>query len=105
MVVDAAREVAGRVSWRRPHRENRVVHYFFDESGDFAFPSDRFDAYTQAAVICPDSRLGEVESFVKERCERWQVEELHAADLSPANRMRVCRYIAESDLQLVAQAT
>jgi hypothetical protein len=50
--------------------ENRAVHFFFDESGDFAFPNDRFDAYTQAAVICPDSRLADLDSFVSERCER-----------------------------------
>ena len=35
------------------------MHLFFDESGDFALPEDRFDCYTQAAVVCPDSFLDE----------------------------------------------
>jgi hypothetical protein len=33
------------------------MHVYFDESGDFAFASDRFDAYVQAALICPDASL------------------------------------------------
>lgn len=81
------------------------MHFYFDESGDFAFPDDRYDCYSQAGVICPDSRLADVEAFVAERCERWGVGELHAVELSPGQRVRVCRYVAQSDLRLVAQAT
>jgi hypothetical protein len=79
--------------------------FFFDESGDFAFPEDRFDSYTQAAVICPETRLAGLDAFVAERCARWGISELHAASLSGGQRLRVCRYIAQSDLQLAAYAT
>jgi hypothetical protein len=81
------------------------VHCFFDESGDFGFPADRFDCYTQAAVICPDSYLSELQEFVAGRHARWGVSELHAAELSPGQRLRLCRFIAQSSLQLVVQAT
>ncbi len=40
------------------------MYFFFDESGDYAFPSDRFDSYVQAALICPDSQLSAVTTFV-----------------------------------------
>src|SRR4051812_34936333 len=78
---------------------------YFDESGDFAFPADRFDAYVQAAVVCPDSRVEDVERFVGELTTRWDVPELHASELSPGKILRICRYLAQSDLRLEAQAT
>jgi hypothetical protein len=37
-----------------------AVHYYFDESGDFAFPEGRYDVYVQAALICPDSFVDKV---------------------------------------------
>lgn len=81
------------------------MHCFFDESGDFGFPLHRFDCYTQAAVICPDSYLSELQEFVSDRQARWEVSELHAAELNPGRRLRLCRFIAQSSLQLVVQAT
>ena len=81
------------------------MHLFFDESGDFALPGDRFDCYTQAAVVCPDSFLDELAEFVADRVERWKVDELHATALKPGQRLRLSRFVAASPLQLVAQAT
>ena len=40
------------------------VHYYFDESGGFAFPEGRYDVYVQAALICPDSFVDKVEHYV-----------------------------------------
>jgi hypothetical protein len=81
------------------------VHLFFDESGDFGFPSDRFDAYVQAGVVCPDSFLDVLRGFVEDRHERWDCAELHATALTPGQRLRMCRFIASSPLELVAYAT
>jgi hypothetical protein len=81
------------------------MHCFFDESGDFGFPPDRFDCYTQAAVICPDSYLPDLREFVAGRYAHWGVRELHASELSPGRRLRLCRFIAQSPLQFAVQAT
>ena len=81
------------------------MHYFFDESGDFGFPSDRFDCYVQAAVICPEDYLDELRQFVEDRHRRWDCTELHATKLHPGHRLRMCRFIAESALELIAFVT
>ena len=79
--------------------------FYFDESGDFGFPLDRFDSYTQAGVICPESETATVDNYLQDRCHRWGLDELHATHLSPGGRIHVCRFIAASNLQLVAQGT
>ena len=90
---------------RRPRHRDEHVFCYFDESGDFAFPGDRFDCYTQTAVVCPDSYLPEIASYVEGRRIRWGVDELHASELSAGQRLNVRRFIAASPLQLVVQAT
>lgn len=80
-----------------------LVH--FDESGDYGFPEDRFDCYVQAALICPDSRLSQVEHFVAERQADWGVEELHASSLTTDQLLQVCRFIEGSPCQLLASVT
>lgn len=81
------------------------MHIFFDESGDFGLPVDRYDCYSQAAVVCPDSFLEELATFVDGRRARFAVDELHATNLTPGQRLNVCRFVASSPLQLVAQLT
>jgi len=82
------------------------VLFFFDESGDFAFPEEgAVDCYAQAGVICPDSYLGDLERFIVDRTLRWGVGELHAVQLTPGQRLRICRFVADSPLELTAQAT
>jgi Protein of unknown function (DUF3800) len=81
------------------------VHLFFDESGDFGFPPDRFDSSVQAGVVCPDSFLDELRRFVDERHDKWEVTELHATGLTAGQRLTLCRFIANSPLELVAYAT
>jgi hypothetical protein len=78
---------------------------YFDESGDFSFPRVRFDCYTQAAVVCPDSYLAELSRYVQGRQGRWSVDELHASELSVGKRLSVCRFIAGSPMELIVQAT
>ncbi len=51
---------------------------YFDESGDFAFPDDRFDAYTQAVLIYA---LPVVEEYVEGQKAAWGGEEPHATEL------------------------
>ena len=48
------------------------MYFYFDESGDYAFPEDRFDCYVQAALICPDSVLPSISRFVEERKAAWE---------------------------------
>jgi Protein of unknown function (DUF3800) len=81
------------------------MRFFFDESGDFAFPERDVHCYSQAAVVCPDSYLDELGRFVSHRMERWSLDELHAHSLTPGQRLRLCRFIAQSPLELIAQAT
>ncbi|MGB0097078.1 MAG: hypothetical protein WBP81_31625 [Solirubrobacteraceae bacterium] len=85
------------------------MYYFFDESGDFAFPDDRFDSYVQAALICPDSQLNEVERFVRQQRRPlwpdWDVEELHATDLSDDQLLIIANFINESLCHLLAYVT
>jgi hypothetical protein len=81
------------------------VHYFFDESGDYAFPTDRFDCYVQAVLICPDSRLEELDRFVSARRGAFAVEELHASELSDEQLLEIADFIRHSSCQLLAHAT
>ena len=78
---------------------------YFDESGDFAYPDDRFDAYTQAVLICADSKLANIEEYLEGRKAAWGVEELHATELDDARVFDVCRFIRAERLPLLAQAT
>jgi hypothetical protein len=81
------------------------LHFFFDESGDYAFPADRFDCYVQAALICPDSVLPELENFVEDRKASWEVDELHAAELDIEQLVEMATFIGTSACYLVAHLT
>jgi hypothetical protein len=81
------------------------MRLFFDESGDYAFPTDRFDCYVQAALICPDSFGDAVDSFVADRKREWGVDELHATDLRPEQVLAIAQFIGESECQLLAHLT
>jgi hypothetical protein len=81
------------------------MHYYFDESGDFAFPEGRYDVYVQAAVICPDSLVDKVEHYVDNLKAALGVDELHAAELSDDQLIEICRFLGNGALQLVGQTT
>jgi hypothetical protein len=81
------------------------MHLYFDESGDFAFPADRFDVYVQAALICPDSVLETVEQFVAGMKRELGVPELHAAELADEQLVEICRFVGAGPLSLVGQVT
>lgn len=81
------------------------MFFYFDESGDYAFPDGDFDCYVQAVLICPDSALSEVDQFVSARRAAWDVDELHATELEPTQRLEIARFIGESDCQLLAHVT
>jgi Protein of unknown function (DUF3800) len=83
----------------------RLVYFYFDESGDYAFPDDRFDCYVLAALICPDSVLAGLKVFVDGRKADWGVEELHATELQPEQLVEVARFIGGGDCQLLAHVT
>jgi hypothetical protein len=78
------------------------MYFFFDESGDFTFPDDRFNSYVQAALICPDSHLNAVDRFVSARQAAWDVEELHATHLADDQLQDVADFINRSPCQLLA---
>ena len=69
------------------------MYFFFDESGDYAFPKDRFDCYVQAALICPGSVLPAIEKFEEDRKAAWGVRELHATKLDPDQLLQVAEFI------------
>lgn len=81
------------------------MRFYLDESGDFGFPPFAYDAYTQAVVICPDSKLDELEDWVAAKRREWNVDELHAAVLDDDQTFEVCRFIRTQRLPLLVQAT
>jgi hypothetical protein len=81
------------------------MELFFDESGDFGFPAEGFDAYVQAALICPEQHEAEIDGYVTSAKEHLGVEELHAATIDDARLIDICRFIGASPVSLVAQAT
>lgn len=81
------------------------MHLFFDESGDYAFPVDRFDCYVQAVLICPDKLITEIEQFVDARKTAWSVEELHAVELTGAQLAEIAEFVTGSELSGLAQVT
>jgi hypothetical protein len=81
------------------------MRIFFNESGDFGFPVDRFDCYVQAAVICPDSALASAQAFVRDRCEAWDLEELHAYRLTAPQLHQVAEFLADAPMELCVQLT
>lgn len=81
------------------------MHFYFDESGDYAFLDGRFDCYVQAALLCPDNALAEVDEFVNARREKWGIGELHATELEPGQRLEIAKFIGGSDCHLLAQVT
>lgn len=82
-----------------------TVHIFFDESGDYAFPVDRFDCYVQAAVICPESALAGADAFVRDRCAAWELTELHAHEMSAEQLHEVAEFLTAGPIELCAQLT
>jgi len=74
------------------------VRLYFDESGDFAFPDERFDAYTQAVLICADSRLSAIEEYVATKKQEWEVPELHANDLTDEQILEICRFVHDAPM-------
>lgn len=81
------------------------MYLFFDESGDYAFPDDRFDCYVQAALICPDSQIDALGHFVDDRKNIWGVRELHASELASERLLEVAQFIGHSPCQLLAHLT
>lgn len=81
------------------------MHLYFDESGDFAFPDDRYDVYTQAGLIVPDSVVDKAEHYVANKKDELGVRELHAAELSDDALVGICEWLNAGPLSLVGQAT
>lgn len=81
------------------------MYFFFDESGDYAFPGDRFDCYVQAVLICPDSQLAAVTSFVEAMTATWNVDELHASQLEAGQLIEIARFVGTGSCQLLAHLT
>jgi hypothetical protein len=81
------------------------MHFYFDESGDYAFPKEGFDCYVQAGLICPEDSLSAVSEFVTGRCAEWGVAELHALELEPDQRQEIADFLDYSDCQVLAHLT
>jgi hypothetical protein len=81
------------------------MHLYFDESGDFAFPADRYDVYVQAGLIVPDSFVDKVEHYVTNTKERLGLVELHAAKVPDDELVGICEWLNSGPLSLVGQAT
>jgi Protein of unknown function (DUF3800) len=81
------------------------MFFFFDESGDFAFPDDGFDAYTQAVVICPDSKIPTLDAWAAEKQSEWGVSEFHATELTDDQIWEICRLVRAEGIPGLVQAT
>jgi len=104
-VVTSSASGSVLLALRAAQSYDRLVYFFFDESGDYVFPEERFDCYVQAALVCPDSVLPAIAAFVDERKAAWGVEELHATELDLDQLLEVARFIEASDCQLLAHVT
>ena len=82
-----------------------MVFFYFDESGDYAFPEDGFDCYVQASVICPDCERPALNAYVDALKQDLGVNELHACELSPEKLLEICRFVASSHYELLASIT
>ncbi len=80
------------------------MHLFFDESGDCRFGGE-FDCYVQAALICPESQLDELNRAVEGKRDHLGVPELHAAELEGDVLVSLANLIAEREVQLLADVT
>jgi hypothetical protein len=78
------------------------MRFYFDESGDYAFPGDRFDCYVQAVLICPDSRMESCAKFVQAYKDALSISELHGCELGADQLLEVARLIEASSCQLLA---
>lgn len=81
------------------------MHFGSDESGDFNM-SQSWDKSCSVwvTVVCPDRQLDRVRAWVADRCDEWNVAELHALKsrktrgLSPQQRHTVCAFVGTGDL-------
>lgn len=81
------------------------MHIYFDESGDFGFPVERYDVYVQAGLIVPESFADKLEHYVANKKNELHVEELHAAELPDEELEAICEWLNSGPLSLVGQAT
>ena len=81
------------------------MHLYLDKSGDFSFPRQNFDAYVQAALVCPDSLVENVDHFVSNQKEEMEVDELHAKELDDEWLVDIWRFIGTGPLSVLAQVT
>ncbi len=81
------------------------MHLFFDESGDYGFPADRYDCYVQAALLCPDKLVAEVDRFVAAWKAAWSIDEIHASELDDEQLIGIAEFIGGSRLSLLASVT
>lgn len=79
--------------------------FYFEESGDFGYPTSGFESDVLVTVIVPDRELKRVESFVSESNKRWRRSELKAKKMSPTRRLRVCEFIATANIAIAATMT
>lgn len=92
-----------RRDWTACYTKTMDIH--IDESGDFEFPVDRFDAYAIAAVTVPDSEATAVEGVVQRLKARYGVSELHGAKLCNRELEDTCRELAALPIGAVCTLT
>lgn len=81
------------------------MKFFFDESGDFGYPSAGYDCYVIAGVICPESVLPRLESLVESLKTAFEVEELHATEMNDEQRLAFATGLANTEIRFVAFAS
>lgn len=81
------------------------MHVYVDESGDYAFGDTRFDSYVLAGVICPESELPAIEDFVASAARRWDVGELHGAQLNREQLVEICEFVGAASVSALVHVT
>jgi hypothetical protein len=69
----------------------------FDESGSFDFSSRGLEAAAVVGAICPDSLVPSLARQFDALRSAWQLEELHAARMTPDQLVEICALIGASE--------
>ena len=78
------------------------MRFASDESGGFDLAKPGFELSLWSTVVCPPSLAPILTARVREWCEQWDIDELHAIDMDSDQRLEVAAWIGAQDILWVA---
>ena len=74
------------------------MRFVSDESGGFNLAKEGFELSLWSTIVCPDSVAGPIADQVAKWCRQWDLPELHATQMSPAQRSEVAAFVGAQDV-------